>query len=453
MPRRNIALLLFIAALSLACYLKVNYYGRILVFAMGEIQQRALVEVDQRDLFEGALDGMTRRLDVHSMYIPPKQLAKFEESLDQEFGGVGIRIMLDRHTKQLTVVTPLYDTPAQKAGILAGDKILAIDGVSTHGLSIQEASNRMRGKPEEPVVLTIQHPGQQQPIDVTIVRAIIPVDSVLGDRRDADGHWDYFLEGHDGIGYLRIENFGEKTVDELKRALDTLTKAGMRGLILDLRNDPGGLLSAAVGTCDLLIDSGVIVTTRDRSKEVKRKYEATGPGTYGGFPVAVLVNQRSASASEIVAACLQDHHRAVIVGQRTFGKGTVQEVILLEGGLGALKLTTSSYWRPSGKDINRPIRRNANRARGPAEEEDDDDQAAEEDDWGVRPDKGYELVLDEPQRLRLEYWRIRRDANQKLEPGHSPEELDPTDLAADPQLAKALEYVQRAAGSGPSSPK
>jgi len=443
MPRRNIALLLFIAALSLACYLKVDYYGRILVFAMDEIQERALMEVDQRQLFEGALDGMTNRLDRHSVYVSPTDLAKFEESLDQEFGGVGIRITLDRYTKQLTVVTPLYGTPAQKQGIRAGDKILAIDGVSTHGLSVQDAVDRMRGKPGEPVVLSVQHAGEQEPIDVTIVRAVIPVDSVLGDRRDAEGHWDYFLEGHEGIGYLRIESFGEKTVDELRHALAALTKAGMRGLILDLRNDPGGLLSAAVGTCDLLIDSGVIVTTRGRDKEIRKRFEATGRGAYTGFPIAVLVNQKSASASEIVAACLQDHHRAVIVGQRTFGKGTVQEVIPLERGLGALKLTTSSYWRPSGKNINRPIRTAADLARRPAEE-DGHDQPAENGDWGVRPDEGYEEVLDEPRRLRLEYWRTRRDANQKLEPEHSPEELDPSDLAADPQLAKALEYIEQA---------
>jgi len=430
MPRRNIALLLLIAAFSLACYFKVNYYGRILVFAMDEIRERALEEVDQQELFEGALEGMTGRLDGYSVYIAPKELTEFEENLDQEFGGVGIQILMDQQTRQLIVVTPLYGTPAHKAGIRAGDVILRIDGVGTHGLSIHDAAERMRGKPGEPVVLTVQHPGERKPIDVKIVRAVIQVDSVLGDTRDAEGHWNYFLDGHDGIGYLRIESFGKETVNELNHALATLTEAGMRGLVLDLRNDPGGLLTAAVGTCDLLVDSGVIVTTRDRSQKVKRTYEATAPGTYGGFPIAVLVNQKSASASEIVAACLQDQRKdAVVVGQRTYGKGTVQEVILLEGGLGALKLTTSSYWRPSGKDIHRTRK------------------ATEEDDWGVRPDKGYEVVLDEEGWIRLVHWRNRRDANQKLEPGHSPDELDPADLAADRQLAKALEYVRQAISS------
>lgn len=442
MPRRNIALLVLVAVISVGCYLKVNYYGRILIFAMEEIQTRALDEVNDRELFEGAMRGMTSCLDDYSVYIPPKQLTEFEADLDQEFGGLGIQILVDRRTKLLTVVTPLYGTPAHKAGIRAGDKVLRIDGVSTHGLSVQDAAERLRGKPGEAVVLTVQHLGQDEPVDVKMVRAIIQVDSVLGDSRDAEGDWNYFLEGHDRIGYLRIETFGRETVNELHRALGVLTKGGMRGLVLDVRNDPGGLLSAAVGTCNLFVDAGVIVTTRDRQGQIKREFEATGLGAGSDFPMAVLVNQYSASASEIVAACLQDRRpNTVVVGQRTYGKGTVQELIPLEGDLGALKLTTSSYWRPSGRNINCP--HNGSRERGKSEGPDE----AKQDDWGVKPNEGFEIVLDEAELVRLVRWRKLRDASQKVEPDHASEELDPTDLKVDRQLAKAVEYVERAAGS------
>lgn len=425
MPRRNIALLLAAAVISLGCYLKVNYYGRVIVFVMDEIERRALEKVDRKALVGGAVEGMTRKLDDYSVYLPPKEFTEFEADLDQEFGGIGIQVLVDKQTRLLTVVTPLFGTPAHKAGIRSGDRILRIDGVGTHGLSVQDAAGRMRGRPGEPVTLNIQRPGEAEPFDVKIVRAVIQVDSVLGDRRNAEGHWDYFLEGHGKIAYLRVESFGAQTVNELRQALGALTKAGMKGLVLDLRNDPGGLLSAAVGACDLFLKEGVIVTTRDRDGRIKREFSAAGNGTYGGFPVAVLVNQYSASASEIVAACLQDHKLAVVVGQRTYGKGTVQEVIELERGLGAVKLTTSSYWRPSGQDINRSR------------------DATEEDEWGVRPDPGCEVVLDEDERIRLMRWRSRRDAGQQLEPGLPAEELDPADLKADRQLMKALEVVKK----------
>jgi carboxyl-terminal processing protease len=430
MPRRNLALLAFLAVVSLACYLKVDYYGRLLVFAMDEIEGRALEEVTSKELFQGALQGMTRRLDDdYSVYIPPKEFSEFEASLDQEFGGVGIQVLMDKQTKQLTVVAPLYGTPAYKAGIRAGDKILRIDGVSTHGLSLEDCTQRMRGKPGQPVVLTIQHPGEENPIDAKMVRAVIQVDSVLGDTRDAEGQWNYFLDGHDRIGYLRIETFGKETVNELRQALAEMTRSGMRALILDVRNDPGGLLGAAVAACDLFVRSGAIVTTRDRYGNVKRDFQATGQGTYGNIPIVVLVNHYSASASEIFAACLQDHKKAVVVGERTYGKGTVQELIELEDGLGALKLTTSSYWRPSGVNINRTKK------------------ATDEDIWGVRPDPGYEVVLSEEDRIRLLRWRNRRDAGQKREGNHAPDELDPADLRVDRQLLKALEYVEKAVGT------
>jgi carboxyl-terminal processing protease len=429
MPRRNLLLLIGVSLASLICYQKVlsNRYGRILVDAMTQIEQRALEPVGQEDLFEGAMEGMVGRLDEFSAFISPRKLSEFWETVDQEFGGIGIEIMFDPKTKQLTVVRPLVGTPAYEAGIRAGDKILRIDGQSTQGLSGDDAIARMRGQPGQPVTLSILHEGEQKPVEVKLVRAIIRVDTVLGDTRKPDGSWNYFLEGHPGIGYLRINAFAENTAEELRHALQQM-QPEMKGLILDLRDDPGGWLTAAVEVCDLFIDSGVIVTTRRRDGSVKNTYTATAAGTFPDFPMTVLVNHYTASASEIVAACLQDHQRAVIVGQRTYGKGTVQEVLELGGGEGALKLTTASYWRPSGKNIHR--------FKG----------ATEKDDWGVMPDKGYEVVVEGEELTKLRLWRFRRDGYKP--PGdQSPPTAADRSLDNDKQLLKAVEYIEKRIGS------
>jgi len=436
MPRRNINLIVGLAVLCLMCAVRTSRYGRVLTYAMNQISTRYVEKVDKQklqELFEGALEGMMRRLDEYSVYISPEMIAEFQETVEKEFGGVGIEIRLDPDTKQLMVASPLVGTPAYEAGVRAGDRILRIDGKSTQGLSLQDAADRMRGKPGDSVTLTILHADEDKPVDIEIVRAIIRVDTVLGDTRNAEGRWDYFLEGHDRIGYLRINSFGERTDEELKRALDWLVQRDMQALILDLRNDPGGMLDAAVGACDLFIDSGVIVTTRRRDGQIKQAFSASKKGTYTGFPMAVLVNRFSASASEIVAACLQDHGRAVVVGERTYGKGTVQELIPLDSADGAeqgeLKLTTATYWRPSGKNIHRHS------------------DAKEDDDWGVFPDNGYEVKVDEEQLAKLLEARFRRDL---YKPDRQNDSADGTDLAdpdIDPQLAKAVQYVEGAIGA------
>ena len=220
--------------------------------------------------------------------------------------------------------------------------------------------------------------------------------SVIGDTRNPDGSWNFFLAGHDKIGYLRITDVTEHTVDELRQALAWMTDKGMRGLVLDLADDPGGYLAAAVDICDLLIASGEIVTTRGRGGKIRESYFADGKAPFTDFPIAVIVNQDSASAAEIIAACLQDNDRAVVVGQRSYGKGTVQELIDLEPGCGAMKLTTASYWRPSGKNIQRPHK--------------DGDKG----DWGVSPNKGFEVKLTDDELQRWEEWRQQRHDHQSL---------------------------------------
>ena len=389
---------------------------------MEQVFHRSLEPISRRALLEGALDGMMAELDdQHSLYIRPQVVEKLRQTLDAKFAGVGLEIVLDPVTKQITVASPLFGAPAYEAGVRSRDKILRIDGQSTQGLSLEDASNLMRGKPGTAVVLTVLHEGETEPVDIRIVRADIRVATVLGDTRNADGSWNYFLEGQDRIGYVRIHSFAEQTAEELERVVRKLLAENMRGLVLDLRDDPGGVLQVAVSVCDLFIPSGVIVTTRSRDGAVRQSFESTAEGTLPDFPLAVIVNNFSASASEIVAACLQDHGRAVIVGERTFGKGTVQEIVDLPGNEGALKVTTASYWRPSGRNINRAK------------------NATDQDEWGVTPDPGYEVKLEAEALARLVRWRHERGMSRRSSATEPLASALPTQV--DPQLAKAVEYL------------
>jgi len=251
------------------------------------------------------------------------------------------------------------------------------------------------------------------------------VPTVLGDVRNADDSWKWMYDDQKKIGYIRITAFARHTAEELRKALDQLAREGVRGLVLDLRFNPGGLLSAAVEVSDMFISSGRIVSTQGRNTSPK-VWEAHAKGTFQPVPMAVLVNRYSASASEIVAACLQDHGRAVIVGERTWGKGSVQNVVRLEDGASALKLTTASYQRPSGKNIHR--------FKG----------AGEKDDWGVIPDKGFEVKLSAPEMRRLVAARRQKDIIRKAgETEAEPEDDGARFGAVDRQLKKALEYLDK----------
>ena len=430
MPVRNLVTLFLAAVLSLMCHVKAdrNRYATTVSEAMDLITFNYLEDVGYRDLYENAMRGMAEGLDPYSSYISPADYQRFQEELDQEFGGIGILVEFNRETNRLVVMSPLFDTPAARAGVRAGDVILAIDGRDTSGMSFRDAVELIRGKPGEPVRLTILHPGEQNPIDVEMLRAIIPIESVLGDGRRTDGGWDFQLQDDPRITYIRLINFGENTVTELSQVLQgRKTEA----LILDLRDNAGGLLDAAVGTCNMFLDEGTIVTIRGRDGEVQRTFEADGsPLLPSDLPVVVLVNHFSASASEIVAACLQDHERAKIIGQRSWGKGTVQNVIQIEAGRAALKLTTASYWRPSGKNIHRLK------------------EATDEDEWGVRPDPGFEVTLTDEQADGIRQRRREKDIGAKSKP--APEAAQNKEAvrepAGDPQLQKAVEYLQQQLG-------
>jgi carboxyl-terminal processing protease len=292
-----------------------------------------------KDLLYGALRGMLQSLDPHSQFMEPETFSDMKNDTAGEFGGLGIVIGI--RDGVLTVIAPMEDTPAYKAGILHGDKIVAIDGESTENITLQEAVKKMRGEPGTKVKIKILRVKSQEIKEMEIMRAVIKVESVKGVT---------MYPGN--IGYIRIIQFNEPTTDALQKALEKLLAQGMRALILDLRNNPGGLLPIAVEVSQKFLKGGdKIVSTRGRvGTGAQSEYAAKGRYHYTDFPMVVLVNGGSASASEIVAGALQDHKRAVLVGEKTFGKGSVQSVLQLDDG-SAIRLTTAKYYTPNERMI------------------------------------------------------------------------------------------------------
>jgi carboxyl-terminal processing protease len=364
---------------------------------------------------EAAIRGMLEELDQYSNYIPPEEVERFRTSVESEFGGIGIQVSIEEGW--LTVLSPIVGSPAYKAGIVAGDRIVEIEGESSRGITLDQAVAKLKGKVGTKVTVTVRHAGAEETEKVTLDREIVRVDTVLGDRRNEDDSWNFLYDQEQKIAYVRVTSFSRHTTEELQKVVETLTKDGMRGLVLDLRFNPGGLLSSAIEVCDLFVTDGKIVSTAGRNTP-ERVWNAKKKGTFEDFPMAVLVNRYSASASEIVSACLQDHGRAVVIGERTWGKGSVQNIIDLEEGKSALKLTTAGYLRPNGKNIHKF------------------DGAKEEDDWGVRPNEGYTLRVEDQELADLVRIRRERDFVRKPDPEAKPPEF------VDRQLAKAVDYLR-----------
>ena len=295
--------------------------------------------VKDKDLVENAINGMLTGLDPHSSYMNSKSFSDMQVQTKGEFGGLGLEVTGEAGF--VKVISPIDDTPAQRAGMKAGDLITTINGQSVQGLSLSEAVEKMRGKPATKIDLVVKREGVDKPVNVTLMREVIKVPSVK-----------YHLEGGD-VGYIRISSFTEQSDSGVRKALDDLRSQSNRklaGIVLDLRNDPGGLLDQAVAVGQDFIKDGEIVSTRARHAEDNQRWDAHDGDLTGGMPMVVLTNSGSASASEIVAGALQDHRRAIIVGTRSFGKGSVQTVIPLPGD-GAMRLTTARYYTPSGRSI------------------------------------------------------------------------------------------------------
>ena len=364
---------------------------RMVVDVLSEVDQHFVRELDdegRRKLVEDMINGGLERLDPYSSYFSPEEYKQFEAQSEGNFGGIGVQIGSDPKTGGLLVISPMVGTPAYEAGIMAGDLIIKVGDRSTENMRMSEAVRLIQGEPGTPITLTVLHEGVKQPETVTIKRAKIEVQTVMGfKRRDDDPkEWDYFADPENKIAYIRLVAFNEHSAADLRKAVQAVQAQGAKGLILDLRDNPGGLLSAAIEISDMFLTEGRIVSTRDRNGR-GRVWDAKPEGTLfepaKTHPMVVLVNKNSASASEIVSAALQDNKRAVVVGERSFGKGSVQKIIRLNHSdpPAALKLTTDTYWRPSGHNIHRSP------------------NAKETDEWGVKPDAGFEVVLKADERL------------------------------------------------------
>jgi carboxyl-terminal processing protease len=303
------------------------------------VQKNYVEEVGTKDLVEGAVNGMLASLDPHSAYLTPDLYKELQVDTKGSFGGLGIEIT--NRSGVLTVVSPIEDTPAFRAGIEPGDQIVKIEEELTRDISLMDAVNLMRGPRGTDVTISVKREGVGELLDFTLTRENIQIESVKSKRLE------------NGYGYIRITQFQERTAPGLEEALAEISDgddANLRGLILDLRNDPGGLLSQAVQVTDAFLDSGMIVYTDGRLDSQKQKYFAHRPGSHMDFPMIVLVNGGTASAAEIVAGALQDHHRALVLGTETFGKGSVQTILPLDES-SALRLTTARYYTPAGRSI------------------------------------------------------------------------------------------------------
>ena len=322
------------AAQANVVYQKLKIFGDVL----SAVQSNYVEEPDPDELVEGAIKGMLQNLDPHSSYLTPDMLKQVEIETKGVFGGLGIEIGIKDGV--LTIIAPIEDTPAFRAGLQAGDRIMKIEDDFTKDMNVMDAVKRLRGAPGTQVTIWVAREGLSELKPFTITRDIIKIRSVKA--KDLG----------EGIGYVKLLQFQQDTTAELEKALQIRTKekGGLKGLVLDLRNNPGGLLDQAVKVADTFVDGGLIVYTDGRIESQKFKYSAHRDGTYTGFPIVVLVNAGSASASEIVAGALQDHGRAIVMGTQTFGKGSVQTILPLEDG-SALRLTTARYYTPKGRSI------------------------------------------------------------------------------------------------------
>jgi carboxyl-terminal processing protease len=389
-----------------------------------KIKKNYVENVEDDGLLNGAIQGMVQQLDPFSRYIPPSDMERFDDQTNGTVNGIGI--FPEENANFLTVLSPLEDSPASRAGILPGDQILRIDGVSTRNMTWEEASKILGGPAGTKITLEVRHELTGLVEELVLTRDAVHIYSVKGFVRKQDGNWNYLLDPKHGIGYIRITNFMSNTAEEVDQAYRDLLQQGLRGLIIDLRFDPGGLLKTAVEIANRFLNDGVIVSTRGRYQE-EMVWKATTENTYKPVPVAVLVNRFSASAAEILSGALRDHKRATIIGERTYGKGSVQTLLPLENGYGAIKLTTAYYYLPCGRCIHRKPGSTI---------------------WGVEPN--IEIPLTAEELLAVKKSQTRSDIfwGRLPETRTATEEAvnipKPEPLMIDRQLEKAIEVLRKA---------
>lgn len=384
--------------------------------AYGQVDLQYVRETDRRKLIDNAIRGMLSGLDPWSSWIPPQDLPRFEQFLEQEYVGVGIQ--LQQVSSRSDVSTVLPQSPADRAGIQPGDTLLEVDAKSVNGLLAPEISRLISGPEGQAVKLLLRRNGTPEPISVEVTRERIQLPTVIPAARNPDGSPLWIIDEQHRVACIRLTQFSRNTAEDLRKILDSIAPLNPSALILDLRSNPGGRMDAAIEISDLFLDSGRIVSVSGRAVK-ERVWEARqGTSIPNSTPVAILINRQSASASEVCAAALQDNSRALLIGERSFGKGTVQSVVRMEGGKSAMKLTTAGYLRPSGINIHRfPEHKN-------------------EDTWGVKPADGHDVPLAAEQ---FSTWQqnFLAAANPAAKPAPVPELL-----ARDAQLQHALTWAR-----------
>lgn len=400
------------------------------------IVTRDFVEApDEEKMRDAAITGMLDSLnDPYTEFIPAKDVREFDKQTRGQFVGIGAEVRMQENG--LLIVSPIEDSPAFKGGVMAGDVVTAVDGKPTKGLRVDECIDMLAGEPNTPVTVTIDREGQT--LDITLTRARIITPTIKGVHREGE-KWDFWVDPAQKVAYIRLTQFTQASVTDLKAALEALVKDGLPrgGLVLDLRFNPGGLLQAAVEISDLFLRSGTIVSTRGRSHP-EQSFSAREAGTLPDFPVVVLVNRQSASASEIVAGALSDNGRAIVVGERSFGKGSVQNVIPLPSGAGTLKITEQLYYLPSGRSLHRK-----------------DDSAV----WGVDPTPGFYVPMTDPEyrtmievRRQQEILRKRENTPATGEPSNWADPAWVLEHLKDKQLAAGVEALRLRLASGEWKP-